>query len=309
MRLRDFNVIKQIERFLRSVYLWDTTVSLHHVLGILWRKIITLDLDQRAAAVSYSLMLAIFPGTIFLFTLIPYVPVENLDIQIMEFLKAILPVGIYDTAAATIQEIVSRRRVDILSFGFIFAVYAATNGMMAMMRSFNMVLDDREPRSYLKARLIAFMLTGLLILIMISAVGVLIVGRFVIDYIAGIGWFSDSLILNLIQLTGYLSIFTIFFLGICVIYHYAPALGKRIRFFNIGAFFASLLCILATNLFSYYLGNFNSYNRLYGSIGTLIGLMVWIYLIVLIIILGFEINSSLRDALAQEHAATDNSEE
>jgi membrane protein len=297
MNFRKIGIIKRMEGFLRSIYLWNTTISLYYVLQILWKKIITLDLDQRAAAVSYSLILAIFPGIIFLFTLIPYIPVANLDIQIMEFLKSILPLGIYDTVATTIEEIVSRRRVDILSFGFLFAVYAATNGMMAMMRSFNMTLNEPEPRGFLKARLISFMLTGLLILVMISAVGVLVVGKFVISYIGEIGWFSDNFLVNMIRLTGYFSIFMIFFIGICIIYHFAPALNKRIRFFNAGAFFASILCIFATNLFSYYLGNFNSYNRLYGSIGTLIGLMVWIYLIVLIIILGFEINSSLRDAL------------
>lgn len=302
MKFREIGWVKKIERFLRSIYLWDTTVSLYHVLSILWKKIITFDIDQRAAAVSFSLLLAIFPSVIFLFTLIPYIPIRNLDVQIMDFLKSILPVGIYNTAANTIQDIVSRRRVDVLSFGFLFAMYAATNGMMALMRAFNIALDDeRQRRSYLTARGIALLLTFSLVIVMLSAIVVLIVGKFVITYLFDLGWMSEDFNFYMIQILRYLSIFLIFFLGISSLYYFAPAIDRRIRFFNIGAFFSSILCILATNGFSYYLSNFNSYNKLYGSIGTLIGLMVWIYLISLIIILGFEINTSLRLALEMEH--------
>jgi membrane protein len=79
---------------------------------------------------------------------------------------------------------------------------------------------------------------------------------------------------------------------------------KKLKFFNFGALFASILSILATNLFSYYLENFNSYNRLYGSIGTLIAIMVWIYLIALILILGFELNISFLSAVSRSKQKT-----
>jgi len=101
-------------------------VSLYHVLKILWQKVIVFDIDQRAAAVSYSFLLAVFPGVIFLFTLIPYIPIQHLDLLIMEFLGKVLPKGIYENTSNTIQDIVSRKRSDILSFGFFFTVFAAT---------------------------------------------------------------------------------------------------------------------------------------------------------------------------------------
>jgi membrane protein len=290
----------QLRDFLQSIYLWNTTVSLYHVIQSLWKKIITFDIDQRAASVSYSFLLAVFPGTIFLFTLIPFIPINHLDSQIMVFLKDIMPSGIYENTNNTILEIVSRRRSDILSFGFIFTVFAATNGMMALMRAFNMALQTREKRSYLFARLIALFLTFLLIIVLISAIVVLIVGSLFIDFLFGKGLLNENFNFYLLQIIRYGSIFLIFYLGICVIYYIAPAVKKRLRFFNLGALFASILSILATNLFSYYLSNFNSYNKLYGSIGTLIALMVWIYLIALILILGFEINITLRDTI-EEH--------
>ena len=289
--------MKRIIKFLQSIYLWDTTVSLYHVLKILWKKIITFDIDQRAASVSYSFLLAVFPGVIFLFTLIPFVPIENLDVLIMNFLRDAMPQGIYENTSNTIQDIVSRRRSDVLSFGFFFTVFAATNGMMALMRAFNMALQVREKRSYLKARLIALFLTLLLIVVLISAILVLIVGTIIIDFLFDKGLLNENFNFYLLQIVRYGGIFLIFYLGICAIYYFAPAVHKRLRFFNFGALISSILGILVTNLFSFYLANFNSYNKLYGSIGTLIALMVWIYLVALILILGFEINISVRDAL------------
>jgi membrane protein len=272
-------------------------VSLYHVLKILWKKVITFDIDQRAASVSYSFLLAVFPGVIFLFTLIPFVPIENLDVLIMNFLRNAMPQGIYENTSNTIQDIVSRRRSDVLSFGFFFTVFAATNGMMALMRAFNMALQVREKRSYLKARFIALFLTLLLIMVLISAILVLIVGTIIIDFLFSKGLLNENFNFYLLQIMRYGGIFLIFYTGICAIYYFAPAVHKRLRFFNFGALIASVLGILVTNLFSFYLANFNSYNKLYGSIGTLIALMVWIYLVALILILGFEINISVRDAV------------
>lgn len=300
MKFSERKPIKDVKEKLSSVFLWGTPVSLYYVLKVFWKKIITFDVDQRAAAVSYSFLLAVFPAFIFLFTLIPYIPVQHLDRQIMVFLKDVMPKSLYDTAATTIHEIVSRKRSDILSFGFFFTAYAATNGMMALMRAFNMALHTREKRSFLKARMIAGFLTLLLVLVVVAAIIFLIVGQIIIDFLHSKNVLGEVFNLYLLQFVRYTAIFLIFYVSICVIYYFAPALKDKLTFFNIGAAFASMFNILATNLFSYYLTNFNSYNKLYGSIGTLIALMVWIYLISLILILGFEVNISLRTAF-EEH--------
>ena len=289
--------LKRVIKFLQSIYLWDTTVSLYHVLKILWQKLIAFDIDQRAAAVSYSFLLAVFPGVIFLFTLIPYIPIQHLDRLIMEFLVNVLPRGIYENTSNTIRDIVSRKRSDILSLGFVFTVFAATNGMMSLMGAFNMALQVREKRTYFRARMIALFLTVLLIAVLICAILILVVGTILIDFLFDKGLLSENFNFYLLQIVRFGGTFVIFYLGICGIYYFAPAVHKRLKFFSFGALIASVLGILVTNLFSFYLANFSSYNKLYGSIGTLIALMVWIYLVALILILGFEINISVRDAL------------
>ncbi len=292
--------MRKIINILQKIYLWNTTVSLYLVLKILWKQIVTFDIDQRAASVSYSFLLAVFPGVIFLFTLIPYVPVEHLDILIMNLLRDAMPKGIYDNISGTIQDIVSHRRSDILSFGFFMTGFAATNGMMALMRAFNMALHIQEKRNYFKARLIALFLTILLVVVFIASVVVLVVGTIVIDFLFKKGVLSADFNYYLLETLRYGGIFLLFYLVICSIYYFAPAVHKKLKFFNFGALIASILGILATNLFSYYLSNFDSYNKLYGSIGTLIALMVWIYLIALILILGFEINISVRNAFSSQ---------
>ncbi len=135
----------------------------------------------------------------------------------------------------------------------------------------------------------------ILVFVLVLAILILIVGKFVLTYITEHGHVSSSLNLFGIKTLGYLSVFFFFYFGIASLYYFAPAIPKKIRFFNFGAAFASVLCIVATNLFSYYFENFSRYNTLYGSIGTLIAIMVWIYLICLLLILGFEINVDLRE--------------
>ncbi|MDP5121348.1 MAG: YihY/virulence factor BrkB family protein [Spirosomaceae bacterium] len=296
----NLKAVKAAENFLRKTYFFNTTVSLYLVLSILWKKIITLDIDQRAAAVSFSFMLAVFPGIIFLFTLIPFIPIDNLDGRIMDYLREIFPRRIYSTVASTIQEIVSRKRSGILSFGFLFTIFASTNGMMALMRAFNIVLNEKEKRNFFKARFLSLTLTVLLVMLLVSAVVILIVGNLLINFLFENGVLDENVLYYLLEIVRYLSIFFIFSLGIGVIYYFGPAVQKRIPLISAGSIFASIMCILITNAFSFYLVNFASYNRLYGSIGTFIGLMVWIYLISLIIILGFEVNISVRDAVEKE---------
>lgn len=294
MRNRIKKILAPVKNYLSTVHLFGSDISVYRFLEILWSNIVTFDLDQRATSVAFSFLLAVFPAILFLFTLIPYIPIDHLDIQIMDFSRNLMPEGLYDVVAQTIYEIISRPRGDILSFGFIFSLYAATNGINSLTRAFNGSLEEKKSRGFVRSRGTAALVLLILVFVLVCAVIILIVGKIVLNYIAGQGLFNSQLNLLAIHALGYISIFFIFYFGIASLYYFAPAIHKRIRFFNFGAVFASVLCILATNLFSYYLENFSSYNKLYGSIGTLIAIMVWIYLICLILILGFEINVDLR---------------
>jgi membrane protein len=295
-KLKNTRPFRLLRYFLQSLHLQDTPATVYQVLKVLLNKILQFDIDVRAAAVAYNFTLAIFPTIIFLFSLIPYIPVANLDKSIIGLLSQVMPKGIFNEAQITITEIVSKPRGGVLSFGFIFALYASTSGMMALMRAFNMTNKTAEKRSFIKARLMAIMLNFLLTFVLVLAIVVLIVGRLAIDFLFDEGILTRDITFYFFQFITYFVIFFVFFVTISVIYYIAPANHKRWKFINAGSITASILTILITNLFSYYLSNFASYNRLYGAIGTFIALMVWLYLIALILILGFEINASIDES-------------
>lgn len=285
--------IKRLIILLQRTILYRGTVSIYDILANLVQNNRKYDIDQRASAVAYSLTLASFPAIIFLFTLIPYIPIEDLDKEIMVMLKDVMPRGTYEDADQTIMDILSRPRKGVLSFGFIFAMIASTNGMMSLMRSFDMIFDDAETRGFFKIRGIAILLTLVLILVLFFSVILLIVGDSAMKILGEWHIIQDNWLLTLLNISRYAVSFGALMIAISLIYRFAPSHTTHYSFVNPGSVLASIFILSATYGFSFYLSKFSSYNKLYGSIGTLIALMVWYYLLSLLIILGFEINASI----------------
>ncbi len=300
-KLLEYRQVKRFNQWLKSTTLFKGTVSLYDVLVNLLNKLMVYDIDQRASAVAFSLTLSAFPAIILLFTLIPYIPVENLQPQIMEFLREVMPRGIYSEAQITIMDIISRPRRDILSVGFILTIVTATNGMVSLMRAFNIVYHDIDNRSFLETRAIALMLTLLLALVIFVTVVLLLVGDRVMAIINDWNIIQEVWIINLVNITRYTTTLAALTVGVSLIYRFAPYRVVRLSFFNVGAFVSSALIVLATFGFSFYLSNFGTYNKLYGSIGTMIAFMVWIYLIAMLLIFGFEINASIIMSRRKKH--------
>ncbi|MDZ7897317.1 MAG: YihY/virulence factor BrkB family protein [Arcicella sp.] len=295
-QLQNTKIYQNVKTSLQKLLLQDSVATIYKVLRVLINKVIQFDIDVRAAAVAFNFTLAIFPSIIFMFSLIPYIPLKNLDDRIINLLSTVMPEGIFKEAKNTIVEIVSKPQGGVLSLGFIVALYASTSGVMALMRAFNTADRTVERRSFLKARLIAVMINFLLTFVLVFAILALIIGRLSVDFLFDQGILNRDITFYVIQFLSYIVIFFVFFITISIIYYFAPVSHKRWKFVNTGSITASILTILITNLFSYYLSNFASYNRLYGTIGTFIALMVWLYLIALILILGFEINASIEEA-------------
>ena len=294
-KLQNTKSYKNIKIAWQNFLLHDSIATTYKVLKVLMNKLIQFDIDVRAAAVAFNFTLAIFPSIIFMFSLIPYIPVQHLDQSIISLLADVMPEGIFKEAKTTIVEIVSKPRGGVLSLGFIFALYASTSGVMALMRAFNMADKMAEKRGFIKARLIAVMLNFFLTFVLVLAILVLIVGKLSVDFLFDEGVLNRDITFYTIQFLSYIVIFLVFYITISIIYYFAPVSSKDWKFINVGSITASLLTILITNLFSYYLSNFASYNRLYGTIGTFIALMVWLYLVALILILGFDINASIHE--------------
>lgn len=285
---------KNLIRELKAIWAeYEEHYVFFRIITILYQKIFQFDIDVRAAAVAYNFTLAVFPTIIFLFSLLPYMPVEHLDLKMIGFLKGTMPKNLQGDLTELISEIVNKKRGGVLSFGFLFALFASTSGIMALIRSFNLTYKTNENRGFFKERFIAVGLNFLLTFVLLIAFTVFILGNFVVKMLAKKDLIQYDFTFYLTKSLTYLIIFSVFFFTISIIYYYAPAIHKRWKFFNAGSITASIMTILVTNLFSYYLVNFASYHKVYGSIGSLIALMVWLYFVSLILIVGFEINASI----------------
>ncbi|MBY0433952.1 MAG: YihY/virulence factor BrkB family protein, partial [Cyclobacteriaceae bacterium] len=259
------------------------------------------EIMDRANGVAYNFILAIFPTIIFLFTLIPYIstyfPTINQN-AIMEFLADYMPASMYEVVSGTVLDILNIQRGGLLTFGFVFALYLATNGMMALMRAFNACYKTVESRGFFKMRLTATGLTIILAVVLLAAVVLLIVGEIVISRVTHELSDFSNLRLDRLSLFGlfvlrFLVIFIVFFFAVSFIYYFGPAVHYNWKFFSVGSFIATLACLGVSYGFSFYITNFGSYNKVYGSIGALIALMVWIQLLTVVLLFGYEINASL----------------
>lgn len=278
-----------------GVPLWD-------VLVFLYNEVRRDDLFVRANAVSFSLFLSIFPTLIALFTLFPlfytlilqYVPgMKNFDIILEIEIKRIVPGDSGDSLVAFIQDITTNPRFGLLSFGFIMAIYFASNGMVALLRGFEKTYESTfRRRSVLRKQGVAILLMLLSALLLISSVIFLIVGNWII------GWFADWSHLDkvsegMLYLLRWLIIAIVLYTCISAIYRYGAATILRFRWLSPGATLATIVSILTSIAFSFYVDKFDTYNKLYGSIGTIIALMLWIQLNVLVLLIGFELNASI----------------
>ena len=283
-------------------------VSLYKIIKIFLRNLLNDDILDRANGVAFNFILAIFPAVIFLFTLIPYVTVYFPGINtesIMEFMGQQIPPSMFEVVSTTVHDIISNQRGGLLSLGFLFSVYLSTNGMMALMRAFNAVYRTIENRGGLKTRLIATGLTLNMTFVLFLAIILLIVGQFILEAIMSnlpaFDWINiSSFTVTLLFILRFITIFIAFFLAISFTYYFGPAIHYNWKFFSVGSWLATLLSLGVSYGFSFYVTNFGTYNKIYGSIGVLIALMIWIQLITIVLLVGYEVNASIHDAIRKE---------
>jgi membrane protein len=258
------------------------------------------DIIERAKSVAYNFTLAIFPAIIVLFTLIPYVPIPNLQETVMDFVDQ-LDLSMIDAVRSTVEDIISKPRGGLLSFGVIFSLYLSTNGMLSLITTFNHFYKTKYSRGFFRTYAIAFFLTILLILVLAIANILLIGGEIALNFLLDIGVLNKDFLLYLIIGLRFVLLVLIFQLVISLIYYFGPSVEDRFVFINTGSVIASFLSIAASYGFSYYLTNIAAYNKFYGSIGAVIALMIWLFLLSVILLLGYVINASIDRANKEDY--------
>ncbi|MBN2681966.1 MAG: YihY/virulence factor BrkB family protein [Bacteroidales bacterium] len=253
-------------------------------------------ISTRAAAVAFNFFLAIFPAIIFLFTLIPYIPIPDFQNELLKILQSVMPGNAFSTIEQTITDIVKNPRFGLLSFGFIATLYFSTNGIVAIMRAFNASNTAKEKRSAFKKRIASLWLFLIFTGLITIAISLLIFSGHAFEYFYEIGLIKGGFTYYLLVISEWLIVLAIYFLAISFIFHFAPYKRRRYKFISAGGSLATGLSIVTSLLFSYYVNNFGTYNELYGSIGTVIVLMLWLQLNAQILLIGYELNISIHKA-------------
>lgn len=252
------------------------------------------DIAVRSYSIAYTLFISLFPAVLVIFTLIPYLPLYGMVEESLQiYLYDLLPGEAADVAYELVQDIGTRERTGLLWLSVVLALYFSSNGMMAMMRSFekNYAKTYRQ-RRVVRKRLVAIALTLSFGGLLIAAAVLTTVGTAALDIAMRFYDLGDNYALAL-RAVQWLAIMTFLYSGIAITYKYGSALTTRFRFFSPGAILATLLCILTSLAFAIYVNNFDSYNKLYGSIGTVIVFMLWLQLNILWILIGYELNAGI----------------
>ncbi|MGC6524782.1 MAG: YihY/virulence factor BrkB family protein [Flavobacteriaceae bacterium] len=291
-------VLRWILRILKSIKLPALEgLSLYDLLEMYVLGIIHGALTIRASAVAFSFFMAIFPFLLFIIILIPYIPFEGFQSDFLNFMDASLPPNTSDFFNQNIFENINKNRGGgLISSVFFISMFLMSNGVNAVFSGFENSYHQQLNRSFINQYLYAFGVSIILVIILIIT-------------IIGIGFSEIYLIhplydsLNIedastelfwLDASKFLFFVIMIYLIIAVLYFFGTKEGKQSRFFSVGALFTTLLVLLNSYLFGYYIENFSNYNQLYGSIGALLILLFYLWLNAIILLLGYELNASLQ---------------
>ncbi len=272
-------------------------IKLYDAVKFLFSQLKTHGFTERAAAISYNLIMAIPPSLLFLFTLIPNLPFiskKSLKIQLHTSIIDIIPAREYNKGVISfVDSFLDDSRIGLLSFGLILSLFFASNAMMGIIRTFNRKYVGFEKINGLQKRWRAIKLTMLIFSLLLAYLVLLIMQGAVLKTIV-----VDKSWQNFIKYFRWGMIVALLFLIIGFIFKYAPAVSKRWKLISPGSVLTTFLCIIASVGFAAFVGSFGRYNALYGSIGTIMMVMALIFINSLALLIGFELNVSIRSLRA-----------
>lgn len=249
-------------------------------------------MKERAAAIAFNLIMAIPPAIIFLFTLIPYLPIaKRFESSFYGLIREIIPGedGRNSPLIAFLHNFITKPRTGLLSLGFILSLYFSSNAILGIMRSFDKNYIGFRKRKLIEKRSTALKLTLILFVLVFASVLLLVAQSSVLEFF-GVKRLAIRTFINNVR---WIVIIFLFFGCVSYIYRHAPAVHKKWRLINPGSIVAASLMLLFTYGFSYWVNHFGRYNQLYGPIGTILILMLLIYFNSLVLLIGFELNVSI----------------
>jgi membrane protein len=300
MNFREVTVVNSKEKINKLVLPGFEGIPISQVITFVIKGFRKGVLVTRASSIAFNLLLALLPASIFLFTLIPFIPIPNFQQELIKLFENILPANAFNFLETTIIDIVTHKSRGLLLFMFIATVIFSTNGIHAVIHAFVVSAHSFKTRSWVNQRKISVVLL-LIVIFMIATSGSLVIfGKFAVNRLVELHIIKRHFVIYILIFLKWILIVLLLFLAISFLYYFAPVRKTGFKFFSPGSTLATFLFILTSLGFSAYVNNFGQYNKLYGSIGTLMVILMWLYLNSIAILIGFELNVSILAVHAED---------
>ena len=290
-KLKKIPVVKNLVGLLEALKLpGHTGFSFYDLLEMYISGIVKGALSSRAGSISFSFFMALFPFLLFILNLIAFIPIDNFDAVLFNFIELLLPQESQSFFTDIFNDIRQKQRAGLLSSVFLLSVFLTANGVSSIFSSFEGSYHVELSRSFIRQYLYSMMVGILLALLLL--VGVMALVFFEIFIFSNLDELIPSEV-NWIRI-GQLFFYTVLiYISVAILYYFGTIEGKKTRFFSPGSLMSFLLILITTYLFGIYIENFSTYNQLYGSIGALLIFLFYIWLNSSILLLGFELNATL----------------
>ncbi len=269
-------------------------VPLYDVLRFFLVSIFNGDLNQRAKGLAYSFLTALPPLLIFFFTLVAYFPVDGVQDELLAQMAGIVPDKIMGPLTDTVNDVMGHKHSTLLSIGFISSIILAANGLMGVISSLNFANSSVEKRPYVQRYLLSMLLVFILYFIVVLTMALLIGHKQILQLIFAQGWMPitkfNTVMFNVVR---WLLLTVAILAAISIIYYWAPVKKQRVGFLSAGSVLATIMFLVLSWALGLYINNFNNYNLVYGSIGTMLLLMFWIRFNCIVLLVGYELNISI----------------
>lgn len=291
-KLTRIPIIRNLVRFTQEIKLPRLEgLSLYELLRLYSIGIIEGAFSYRAGAIAFSFFMGLFPFALFILNLIPFIPIDGFQENFLNFIAQNVPPNTFDAIRSTVDDILNNSYQGLLSWGFVLSIFLMSNGINAILGGFESSYHITMNRSFIRQYLVAVAMSLFLSLILIVTVAAIVISEVLIIKVELQQLLGGDAFL--IELISYGLVVLMILLTTSILFKFGTKQTRQVPFISIGSVFTTLLIILSSYFFGIYVVKFAKYNELYGSIGTLLILMFYIWINCMILLLGFELNATI----------------
>ena len=289
-KLEKIPVVKYIVRFGKSIKLpYSEGLTLYHLTELYITGIVNGDISYRAGAIAFSFFMSLFPFALFILNLIPYIPVEGFQEDFLDFVAQNVPPNTFDAISGIIEDITNTSYNSLLSTGILLAILLMSNGMNAILSGFQSSMHITVKRTYFRQYALAIALSLVLTVLLIITVTAIITFEVIIHSLKSSGFLTDDV--YLLEIGRYVFLVLMVLTTTSLLFKFAAKETRNSAFFSYGSVFTTILFAVTSYLFGIYVVRFAQYNELYGSIGTLLVFMIYLWINCFILLMGFDLNA------------------